>query len=406
MTKKVVIDAGHGGDDPGTIANGIVEKDYTLLISKYIKNRLDQLNIESSLTRDIDKNITSSNRPKIIQSFYGNDDDVIVISNHINAGGGDGAEVIYSLRNNDTLSKKIALELERSGQNVRKYYQKRLPTNPAKDYYYVLRDTPNNETVIVEYGFADSKGDDVSQIKNNWQSLAEAVVKAISEYIGVPYVELEDNKIYYTVKSGDTLWSIARRFGLTVNQIKEVNNLKDNFLSIGDLLYIPSNETKTVTKDIYTVKKGDTLYSIAKKYNLSVDELKSLNNLTNDTLKIGQKLCVSEELPKTETEYTVVKGDTLYNVANKFKVSVDNIKVINNLNNNIISIGQILKIPNSINNQDNGKLTYKVKKGDTLYSIAKIYNTSVNELKSLNNLKDDTLTIGEVLILPNEVVFF
>ncbi len=401
MAKKVVVDAGHGGNDPGTIANGIVEKDYTLLISKYIKDRLEQLGIDVSLTRDKDEDLDSSNRPKKIQSFYGNGDDVIVISNHINAGGGDGAEIIYALRNNDNYAKRIALELERSGQNVRKYYQRRLPTNPAKDYYYVIRETPNNETVIVEYGFVDSKGDDVSQIKNNWQSLAEAVVKATAEYIGIPYKEQIDNLTYYTVKSGDTLWSIARRYGLTINQIKEVNNLKNNTLSIGELLYIPSKETETVTKDVYTVKKDDTLYSIAKKYYLTVDELKKLNNLTNDTINIGQKLYVSKELPKTETEYTVIKGDTLYSIANKFKVSVDNLKVINNLNNSIISIGQILKIPNSTIIQNNNKLTYTVKKGDTLYSIAKLYNSSIDELKNINNLKNDTLTVGEILILPN-----
>ena len=90
MAKKVVIDAGHGGDDPGTIANGIVEKNYTLLISKYIKNRLDQLGIDASLTREIDESLTPSNRPKRIQSFYGKGDDVIVLSNHINAGGANG----------------------------------------------------------------------------------------------------------------------------------------------------------------------------------------------------------------------------------------------------------------------------------------------------------------------------
>ena len=401
LAKKVVIDAGHGGDDPGTIANGIVEKDYTLLISKYIKKRLDELGIDASLTREVDENLNPSNRPKKVQSFYGNGSDVLVISNHINAGGGDGAEIIYALRNNDELSKKIALELERNGQNVRRYYQRRLPTNPSKDYYYIIRDTPNNETIIVEYGFADSKGDDVSQIKNNWQYLAEAVVKAIADYLGVAYTELGKNEIYYQVKKGDTLWSIARQFGVTVNQIKEVNNLNNNTISIGTLLYIPTKETEKVTKDVYTVKKGDTLYSIAKKYYLTVDELKEINNINNNTISIGQKLYVSKEVPQTEQLYTVVKGDTLYNIANKFNVSVNNLKSINNLNNNILSIGQVLKIPNSTIDQDNSKLTYIVKKDDTLYSIAKLFNTSVDELKVINNLKDDTLTINQVLILPN-----
>ena len=86
-TKKVVIDPGHGGVDPGTSANGIVEKDYTLLISKYMADRLNELGIENSLTRDSDVTLDSTNRPKKAQSFYGKGSDVIMVSNHINAGG-------------------------------------------------------------------------------------------------------------------------------------------------------------------------------------------------------------------------------------------------------------------------------------------------------------------------------
>jgi len=400
VTKKVVIDAGHGGSDPGTSGNGIIEKDLTLKISQYMKKRFDELGIDSELTRNTDETLNPNVRPKKVQSFYGNGSDVVVVSNHINSGGGDGAEIIYALRNNDTLAKKIAQEFERAGQNVRKYYQRRLPSNPAKDYYYMLRETPNNETVIVEYGFVDSKGDDVGQLKNNWQNLAEAVVKSIAEYIVAPYNEKTESKNYYRVKSGDTLWSIARNFGVTVNQIKEVNNLIDNTLSIGTLLYIPTKETEKVEKDVYTVKNGDTLYSIARKYNLTVDELKKLNNLTNNTLSIGQKLFVSKELPQTEVTYTVVKGDTLYSIANKFKVSVDNLKVLNNLISNTLSIGQVLKIPNSTISQDLSKLTYTVKSGDTLYNIAKTYNTNVDTIKSLNNLTNNILSIGQTLILP------
>ena len=117
--KKVVIDAGHGGQDFGAIGNGIVEKDLTLKISKYIKKRLDELGIESTLTRLEDETLNPSDRINKILSIYGSNEDVIVLSNHINAGKGDGAEVIYSLRNNDTLSNLILKELENKGQNIR-----------------------------------------------------------------------------------------------------------------------------------------------------------------------------------------------------------------------------------------------------------------------------------------------
>ena len=310
--------------------------------------------------------------------------------------GGDGAEIIYALRNNDTLSKKIATEIEKTGQNVRKYYQRRLPSNPAKDYYYILRDTPNNESIIVEYGFLDSNGDDVSQIKNNWEEMAEAVVKAIAEYIGVPY-EPESMEGYYKVQSGDTLWGIARKFNITVDELKSANNLKDNSLSIGQLLYIPTNEEETEEGEIYIVQRGDTLYGIANKFNITVDELKKLNNLTSNNLSIGQKLIVSMPESKTTT-YVVNKGDTLYGIANKFGVTVDNIKKLNNLSSNNLSIGQVLKIPTTTSDS---KLTYTVKKGDSLYSIARTYNTTVDEIKRLNNLTSNNLSIGQTLLLPN-----
>ena len=87
MAKKVVIDAGHGGSDPGTSGNGIIEKDINLEISKYMKKRLDELGIENSMTRTTDETLSPSERVRRIKNFYGNGRDVIVVSNHVNSGG-------------------------------------------------------------------------------------------------------------------------------------------------------------------------------------------------------------------------------------------------------------------------------------------------------------------------------
>ena len=393
--KKVVLDSGHGGEDPGTIANGITEKDYTLKISEYIHNRLDEMGVPNAMTRTSDVTLTPSERPKKVQSFYGNGSDVIVVSNHINAGGGDGAEVIYALRNNDTFAKKIAKEFENAGQNVRKYYQRRLPSNPAKDYYYIMRDTPNNETVIVEYGFADSTGDDISQLKNNWKKLAEAVTKAIVEYAGGKYVAPAGSN-YYTVKSGDSLWSISKKFGITVDELKNANNLSSNLLSVGQNLIIPGKEAQA-TGDEYVVKKGDTLYSIARKYNTSVDNLKSINNITTDSLAIGQIIKLPSTSSTASDTYIVKKGDSLYSIARTYNTSVDKLKEINNLTSNALAIGQVLKLPS---NNANENVVYTVKKGDSLYSIAREYGTTVDAIKKLNNITSNTLSIGQKLLLP------
>ena len=393
--KKVVLDSGHGGEDPGTIANGITEKDYTLKISEYIHKRLDEMGVPNKMTRTSDVTLTPSERPKKIQGFYGNGSDVIVVSNHINAGGGDGAEIIYALRNNDTFARKIANEFENAGQNVRKYYQRRLPSNPAKDYYYIMRDTPNNETVIVEYGFADSTSDDISQLKNNWEKLAEAVTKAIVEYAGGKYVAPIDSN-YYTVKSGDSLWSISRKFGITVDELKNANNLSSNLLSIGQNLIIPGKDLDGIGEE-YVVKKGDTLYSIAKKYNTSVDNLKSINSITTDSLAIGQIIKLPSTSNVASDTYIVKKGDSLYSIARTYNTSVDKLKEINNLTSNALAIGQVLKLPSSDMSEN---VVYTVKKGDNLYSIAREYGTTIDAIKKLNNITSNTLSIGQKLLLP------
>ena len=340
--KKIVIDAGHGGVDSGAIANGLKEKDLTLKIAKYIKRRLDELGIESTLTRDSDITLNPNDRVKKVLDIYGNGEDVIVLSNHINAGGGSGSEVIYALRNSDELSKDILDELAKTGQIPRKVYQRRSNMDPSKDYYYILRETPNTEAIIVEYGFIDDKTlKDVNTLKNDWEKLAEATVKGLAKYLNVDYNT--DVGYYYTVQSGDTLWSIARKFNLSVDKLKEINNLNSNIISIGQRLVVSENSPST--NNYYIVKNGDTLYGIARKFNMSVNDIKKLNNLTSDLLSIGQSLIINKVNDNKLNEYIVQAGDTLYSIARKFNTSVSTLADLNNLNSTLLSIGQELIIP-------------------------------------------------------------
>ena len=399
--RKVIIDPGHGGTDAGATGNNLLEKDYNLLISKYMYDRFKELGIPVAITRDSDTTLSPTDRVNTILNKFGNSKDVILISNHVNSGGGEGAEVIYALRNKDTLAKRILENIGATGQETRKYYQRRLPSDTSKDYYFIHRNTGNLEPLIVEYGFIDNTKD-VEFLKENYEELAEAVISAVANYIGVPYTPPEDLITNtYVVQKGDTLYSIANKLGTTVSELKKENNLTTNTLQIGEVLRIPTKEIYEEEENIYIVKKGDSLYSIANKYNTTVEELKRINNLTSNILSIGQVLKLpSDKANNVEKEentisYTVQKGDSLYSIARKYDTTIDRIKDLTNLTTNLLSIGQVLLIPTDTNLET----TYTVQKGDSLYSIAKKYDTTVDRLKQLNNLTSNLLSIGQILIV-------
>lgn len=243
------------------------------------------------------------------------------------------------------------------------------------------------------YSIANKLGTTVNELKriNNLSSNN----LSIGQVLRIPGEEVYENEEnVYTVKAGDTLYSIARDKGTTVDELKKLNNLTSNTLSVGQLLKIPS---PLVPENTYTVQKGDSLYAIATKYGITVDALKEANNLTSSNLSIGQVL----NLPTKTTDeqetitYTVKSGDSLYKISQQYNTTVDAIKNANNLTSNLLSIGQILKIPTD----NNLETTYTVQKGDSLYSIAKKFDTSVDEIKRLNNLTSNLLSIGQILIV-------
>lgn len=402
--RKVIIDPGHGGTDSGATGNNLLEKDYNLLISKYMYDRFKELGVPVAITRDSDTTLSPTDRVNTILNKFGNSSDVILISNHVNSGGGEGAEVIYALRNRDTLAKRILENIGAIGQTIRKYYQRRLPSDTSKDYYFIHRNTGNLEPLIVEYGFIDDTKD-VEFLKENYKELAEAVISAVANYIGVPYKApngLITNT--YVVQKGDTLYSIANKLGTTVSELKKENNLTTNTLQIGEVLRIPTKEIYEGEENVYIVQKGDTLYSVAMANNTTVDELKKANNLTSNILSTGQLLKIPSAL-LPESTYIVKKGDSLYSIANKYNTTVDELKRINNLTSNILSIGQVLKLPSdkvSDVEKEENTINYTVQKGDSLYSIARKYSTTIDKIKDLNNLTTNLLSIGQVLLIPTD----
>ena len=264
----------------------------------------------------------------------------------------------------------------------------------------------------------------------------------------------------YTVVKGDYLSKIANKYGVTVAQLKSWNNLSSDLILIGQKLKVnattsvastntvststasTTNTTTntaapTTTTTTYTVVKGDYLSKIANKYGVTVAQLKSWNNLSSDLILIGQKLKVNATTSvastntvststasttntttntaaptTTTTTYTVVKGDYLSKIANKYGVTVAQLKSWNNLSSDLILIGQRLKV-NAITSvasiastttvstttTTTSAKTYTVKKGDSLWKIAQAHGLSVSALKSVNQLSADILLIGQTLKL-------
>ena len=272
---------------------------------------------------------------------------------------------------------------------------------------------------------------------------------------------------YYTVKRGDNLSSLADKYDVSAFQIKKWNNLKSNTIAYGKSLKIITggNEAKSLKKEsiidtvpsqiisknqsivaktakeettltrgvaakenafTYLVQKGDNLYTIAQKYNVTIAELQEWNNISNDNLQYGALLQIaSKELESKEEiavvqerkdiEYVVQKGDKLNAIATKFGSSLADLRLWNKLADNKISIGKTLVVAKDevaivtekadvssfktkstvASSIKKSRAEYSVKKGDSLFSIAKKYpGVTISDLKKWNDIRNEDIQPG------------
>ncbi|WP_082692744.1 LysM peptidoglycan-binding domain-containing protein [Bacillus sp. FJAT-29814] len=250
-----------------------------------------------------------------------------------------------------------------------------------------------------------------------------SVIKAGAKMTTAGQLQQSGQYDIYKVQAGDSLFGIAKKFNVTVSDIKTVNKLTSDTIYVGQSLNLPYST--------YTVVAGDTLYQIARKFSTTVDSIRSYNQLSSDVLSIGQKIKIpwtgetatvviqpvvtptpapAPTVETATTTYKVAPGDTLYGIAPKFATTVDAIKNLNNLTSNNLFVGQILLVPQTQPIQipepvqpapsPETVTSYTVVSGDSLYLIAKRFNTTVDQIKAVNHLMGDAIYVGQKLSIP------
>ncbi|MDX2306253.1 MAG: LysM peptidoglycan-binding domain-containing protein [Microscillaceae bacterium] len=217
----------------------------------------------------------------------------------------------------------------------------------------------------------------------------------------------------YTVQSGDSLYSIARKFNTSVQEIIRLNNLPTSLVNVGQVLNIGTNANLGQAKALkHIVHAGESLYSIAKEYNLTVAELKQLNRLVSSNLRVGQELIVSAPAPLANTQpkiayHRVASEDTLYSIARQYRVEIEDLIKWNQLASNHLAVGQNIRVipPDKTATEATQKeepFVHTVVWGDSLYAIARKYNTTVAKILEINQLESHYLHIGQTLIIPQK----
>ena len=214
---------------------------------------------------------------------------------------------------------------------------------------------------------------------------------------------------WYRVRWGDSLSVIARRFGTSVRQLKHLNGLSGNVIRVGQRLRVNRDAARAAGEATwYRVRRGDSLSVIARRFGTSVRQLKHFNGLSGNAIRAGQHLRVNRDAMDAgvvtkageSTWYRVRRGDNLSVIAHRFGTNVRQLKHLNDLSGNVIRVGQRLRVNRDVTKT--GEVTwYRVRMGDSLWSIAKRFRVSVKDLKVLNNLRSSLIRVGRRLMIAS-----
>ncbi|HAH03885.1 MULTISPECIES: N-acetylmuramoyl-L-alanine amidase [Vibrio] len=402
----IVIDPGHGGEDPGSIGpSRKYEKNATLSISRKLAAQLNAVpGIKTRMTRNADYFVNLNRRVAIARENEAH----LFISIHADAfttpqPRGGSVFVLNTRRANTEISRWIEnkekqsellggsgaaftgniddknvnqtlLDLQFSHSQKEGYklattilsemgkVAKLHNSKPINTSLAVLR-SPQIPSVLVETGFISNPTEEKLLFQRSHQDkLARAVTKAVVKYLKAnpPEGIILSNATSSTgsvsqhkVSRGESLSVIASKYGTSTQTLMKFNNLKSSSLAIGQVLKIPSSasgsssssavKTKTIT---HTVKSGEYLGKIASRYKVRVADIKRENRLKSETLRVGQKLRITVEVKDVPLrKHKVARGDYLGKIASKYGVSVNSIRQANKLRSDSLAVGQVLIIP-------------------------------------------------------------
>ncbi|MCA0937743.1 N-acetylmuramoyl-L-alanine amidase [Vibrio alginolyticus] len=402
----IVIDPGHGGEDPGSIgpSRRKYEKDAVLSISRKIAAQLNATpGIKTRLTRSGDYFVNLNRRvafarendahllisihadaftsPKprggsvfVLNTRRANTEIARWVENHEKQSellGGSGNAFVTNTKDRNVNQTLLDLQFSHSQKEGYKLATDILGemgrvahlhnSKPINTSLAVLR-SPQIPSVLVETGFISNPTEEKLLFQRAHQDkLAQAISRAVVKYLkdNPPEGTVFSSSVkpmVHIVKSGESLSVIASKYGTSTKTLMAENNLKSTSLAVGQKLRIPSVgsikvpsqpitvETETIT---HTVKSGEFLGKIANHYKVKISDIRRENNLKWDTLWVGQKLKITVAVKdKPIRKHKVSRGEFLGKIASKYGVSVESIRQANKLRSDQLAVGQVLIIPN------------------------------------------------------------
>lgn len=477
----IVVDAGHGGEDPGAIGpNKLKEKYVVLDIAKKLANKINRTEgYIAKLTRTNDyyvplkkrRDFARKNRADLFVSIHADAFDrpaasgasVFALSlrgatserarflarkeNKADLIGGVGD---VSLLDKDDTLKSVLVDLSMSatltssldaGKHILEEMDDiaKLHKKSVEQANFLVLKSADVPSILVETGFISNPKEAKKLSTGNYrEKMASSIfagVRAFFEknppadtYIAWKQKGGKENTAgFYKVSSGDTLSGIADRFKVSVNELKRLNKLSTNDIRIGQTLRLRSSKIVSNpvaiptagSSRVHKVKSGESLLGIALHYDMTMSDLKRINKLSKDSIKIGQVLTIdnvsvqNETVPidsnlfsqDTKSRHKVTNGETLSGIAYRYGMSTSELKKLNDLSSNSIRIGQVLLVRSEKTVAKakviEKKRVHKVRNGDTLSGIALRYSSSVSEIKKYNNLDGSSLQIGQKLVIPS-----